>query len=412
MRQVRNRDMALSKPAAPRFRVGFVLTVTLLALLFAVLFFATLLEIRTLWSQGAMHPTPPSGMVAEGDFTNLWMAGQLARLGHLDWLYTARLFESWRNHAFGARLVPEPWIYPPTVLLIGVPLSFLPLAAAYVLWNATSLLVAVLVLRHARLPWPILLIGLGAPASWRSLILGQYGVVTGALAVAGLLLAARQPIRAGILIGLCTLKPQQAVIVPVAWLAARNWRAIFAATAVFAAMALAILASLGSQPWMLFLTQSRLSMHAILEAPLPQPYINTGVSVFWMAHTLGAGFPAAYALQGLAATTAAVLVYKAWRRFDAEPLARMAATACLSLLVTPYGYTFDMVAYSIAVTAIVANNGWRIRLLEGLLWLWPGYCPMVSKATGIVLTPVCVAITAALAWRQMQRGRGGFAMLG
>nr|WP_321983400.1 glycosyltransferase family 87 protein [uncultured Lichenicoccus sp.] len=393
--------MASSKPV--RLRTGLVLTAVLLTLLFAALLVISLSEVHNDWSLG--RGSPFGGGIPEQDLANLWMAGRIARLGHLDWLYTARLFEAWRNHAFGMALVPEPWIYPPTVLLIGIPLSFLSLIAAFLLWTAGSILVAVLALRHARLPWPILLVGLGAPATWRSLILGQYGVATGALVVAGLLLAPRQPVRAGILVGLCTLKPQQAVIVPVGWLAARNWRAIAAAAAVFAAMALAIAAWLGRQSWMLFLSQSRLSMRGILEAPLPQPYINTGVSVFWMAHTLGLGFPAAYAMQAISAISAGTLAYRAWRLPEADPLARMAVTVCLSLLVTPYGYTSDMVAYSLAVTTIAAGNGWRIRMIDGLLWLWPGYCPLVAEATGVVLTPVAVAATIALAWHHMVNAR-------
>ncbi len=395
--------MAMATPFPARHRLGLrgVLAWTFVLLVALVTILITLIGIQALWSLGPDRPALASGTMPEGDLASLWMAGHLARLGQLDWLYDSRLFEAWRHRRFGEALIGQPWIYPPTVLLLGVPLSFLPLAAAFAVWNVATLAVAVLLLRHARLPWPILLAGLGAPATWRSLILGQYGVVTGALVVAGLLLAPRRPVRAGVMLGLVTLKPQQGLIVPVAWLAARNWRAIAAAAATFAALALTVAAWLGVHAWVLFATGSRLSLREILEAPLPQPNIDTGASVFWMARTLGTGMPAAYALQGIATAAAVVLAFRAWRRPGADPLARMAVTVCLSLFVTPYGYTSDMVAYSVAVASVVARNGWRVRPTDVLLWLWPGFCPVVTATTGFLLTPVALATVAAMAWRRM-----------
>ncbi len=393
-------------PARQRLGLVGVLTWTLALLLAGSLVLLTLISIRVNWSLGPDHVSPSSGTMPEGDLASLWMAGYLVRLGRIDWLYDSHLFEAWRQRSFGETLISLPWIYPPTVLLVGVPLSFLSLLEAFALWNVATLAAAVLLLRHARLPWPVLLAGLGAPATWQSLMLGQYGVVTGALVVAGLLLAPQRPAWAGIMLGLSTLKPQQGLIVPVAWLASRNWRAIAAAAAVFAALVLAIVFWLGAHAWVLFATQSRLSLREILEAPLPQPNIDTGVSVFWMARTMGAGMPAAYALQAVSTPIAMILVYRAWRLPCADPLARMAVTVCLSLLVTPYGYASDMVAYSIAVTVVLANNGWRLRPIDALLWLWPGFCPLVTKATGFLLTPVVIATAATLAWRQMTQLHG------
>lgn len=393
----------MATPPPARHQLGFpgILVWAFVLLIALSVVLLPLLGARDNWSLGPNHPTPDGSNMPEGDLASLWMAGHLVRLGRLDWLYDSQLFEAWRQRNFGEALVSQPWIYPPTVLLLGVPLSFLPLAAAFGLWNVATLAAAVLLLRHARLPWPILLAGLGAPATWRSLTLGQYGVVTGALVVAGLLLAPQRPLRAGAMLGLATLKPQQGLIVPAAWLAARNGRAIAAAAAVFATLALAVPAWLGGHAWVLFATQSRLSLRGIIEAPLPQPNIDAGASVFWMARTLGTGMPAAYALQGIAAALAAVLAYRAWRLPGADPLARMAVTVCLSLFVTPYGYTSDMVAYSIAVASVVARDGWRPRPVDALLWLWPGFCSVVTATTGFLLTPVAVAIAATMAWRRM-----------
>ena len=395
--------MTTSTSIAEWSRPASVLTRCVLYLLTTVLLVVCWYCVRLNWSLGALHPSPVSGAMPEEDLASLWMAGHLARLGHLDWLYTAPLYEAWRHRMFGPTLGPLPWIYPPTVLLLGVPLSWLPLPAAFLLWDAGTLLAAVLVLRRAGLPWPILLLGLAAPASWRSLVLGQYGVIAGALVVAGTLISPRRPVRAGIMLGLCTLKPQQGMILPVAWLAARNWRAIAAAACVAVALALLVAGWLGAGSWQLFLTQGTRSMHALVEAAPPTGYINSGVSVFWAARTLGAGVAPAYVLQGMAALAAIVFAYRAWRRPEADPLARMAVTVSLSLLLTPYGYTSDMVACSIALVAVVARDGWRIRPWHGLFWLWPGCCHMVAPGFGMILNPVAVTATAAMAWRQLPK---------
>lgn len=355
------------------------------------------------WAQGPFHHTPDH-LMPEADFANLWAAGHAIRAGRLDWLYSSALFHAYRELQFGKPLAYQDWIYPPTVLLIGVPLSFLPLAPAYVVWDIGTLAIAVLLLRHARVPWPVLIFGLGAPATWRSLILGQYGTITGALVVAGLLLAPRHPVRAGIMLGFSTIKPQQGIIVPIAWLASRYWRAIFAAALTFAVMAAAVILWLGAQPWVLFFTHSASMARGLLDVvPPPESNISNGTSVFWMLRTMGAAIAPSYAVHAVFAVAAMVLVYAAWRRPDAEPTARMCVTVCLSLMIMPYGYTCDMVAYSMAVAFIVANNRWRLTPVDVLLWLFPVYCNFLSIGSDILLTPAAIMIAAWQAWKQMVR---------
>jgi hypothetical protein len=337
------------------------------------------------------------------DFANLWSAGKLVRAGALDSIYSSHLFQVWKEHHFGAPLYREDWIYPPTVLLIGVPLSFLPLDFAYVLWDGVTLAVAVLLLRYAHLPWPVLIMGLAAPATWNSLVQGQYGTITGALVVASLLLAPRYPIRAGIMLGISTIKPQQGAIVPIAWLAARCWRAIVAAAIMFGIMAVAATLWFGFHAWILFVTQSSAMARGLLEALPPQPYINHGVSVFWMFRTMGFSVTIAYVTQIIVALVALTFVYRAWLIPDADPLARMAFTVCLSLMITPYGFNSDMVAYSIAVAVIVAHNHWRLRLIDVFLWLWPAYLPVATTYSGVLFTPWVVGIAAFRSWKQIRR---------
>ena len=64
----------------------------------------------------------------------------------------------------------------------------------------------------------------------------------------------------------------------------------------------------------------------------------------------------------------------------------------LALFVAPYGFSADMVGYGVALAVLAQKRGWRVSLLDGLFWLWPGYAPLVTQVTGVLLTPLVVAL--------------------
>jgi hypothetical protein len=100
-----------------------------------------------------------------------------------------------------------------------------------------------------------------------------------------------------------------------------------------------------------------------------------------------AGSPAAADLAQLAAALAALIVlFKA--RWSPDKLC--ACVVYLTLLVTPYANTPDMVGYSVVLAHSVCQRGWRIGLLDALLFLWPGLGLVISIATGHELTPLIV----------------------
>lgn len=227
-----------------------------------------------------------------------------------------------------------------------------------------------------------------------------------ALLIASLLSAPAKPIRAGLMVGLMSMKPQLAVIVPIAWFAQRFWCAILAAMATLIIIAVIIDFTVGSHAWILFFTHSRLVTRAVLEAAPTQAYIDTGVSVFWLCRTLGAGVAFSYAAQSISALVFGALVYVAWRKPQVNERARVAFTACAGLMVVPYGYNCDMVAYSIALGIIVSLNNWRLRLVDMFLWIAPFYSVMLTTLYGILFMPFFIAMACYLAWRQMEDGLG------
>jgi hypothetical protein len=347
--------------------------------------------------------TPPCDS-PQCDFSAFWPAGRLARAHDYVTLYHPDLFLAFRQHVLFAGANRLSWFYPPPSLLPAMGISFLPFETGFIVWVALLILLAVLALRAAGLSWPVVLLGLLSPAALWDIQLGQLGLITGALLVAGLLLAPRTPRPAGALLGLLIIKPQAALLLPVVFLAARAWRVIAAAMLTLLVTLLAVWALLGGQVWVQYFTAGRETTQAVLKAALyPHGYATFGVSVFWMARSLGGGLAISYALQAVAALAASVLAWRIWRR-PVPVLDRMALTVFLSLLATPYGYTDDMVGWSVALAALAERRGWRISLLDALFWLWPALCPIVTNKTGILFTPIIVALAVLRTWHRAGLG--------
>jgi thiamine transporter ThiT len=73
-------------------------------------------------------------------------------------------------------------------------------------------------------------------------------------------------------------------------------------------------------------------------------------------------------------------------------------TMFLALFVAPYGFSVDMVGYSIALAVLAQRRGWRVTLLDGLFWLWPGYAALITGLTGVLLTPLVIAAALLVGW--------------
>ena len=66
----------------------------------------------------------------------------------------------------------------------------------------------------------------------------------------------------------------------------------------------------------------------------------------------------------------------------------MAITVCLSVLAMPYGFSYDLIAFSIAMAALVPRAGPAAVPVLAALWFWPGVTSPLTMATGMVLLPL------------------------
>jgi hypothetical protein len=239
--------------------------------------------------------------------------------------------------------------------------------------------------------------------------------LTGALLVASLLMMESRPVLAGCLAGCLCIKPQIGILLP-AVLARR--RLIRPAAA--CGLTIGLLVSLswlltGWRGWSLFFDMAQPNAGRILAIPFGAAFQMTGFTVFMCARSLHATLGEAWSAQLVSSAASFALVWLAWRRPGAENTARMAFSVCCSMLAMPYGFSYDLVGFSVAMAAMMPRAGPRGLPVLALLWLSPGYSGFLTMRTGIVWLPAAALLGAACAAHRLRAhgmARPGFDPVG
>ena len=334
------------------------------------------------------------------DFANLWMGGRLAVTQSIEATFSPELFRAGMRAFYGgAPVEASEWSYPPSLLLIGAPLGMLPQMAAYALFQIGGLVALFFTCRSGRLSTPLCLLVVLSPAAIFNATFGQNGAWTAALLLGGLMFSDRRPVLAGLLLGLLTMKPHLGLLAPLCLIAAGRWPA-FGWAAFFSVLIAALTTALfGVESWSLFLAETRPLMKSILEAPWgSQHYQTNGVTPFHLARALGAEVNAAYAVQAAVSLGAAVAAWRLWRRDGGDPLLRAAVTALLTILASPYGWTYDLVPLSVALVALAAIDRERAPVPLAFGFLYPALNGRITVYF-LPLFPVMIGFTIAACWR-------------
>ena len=251
--------------------------------------------------------------------------------------------------------------YPPVFLLLCAALARLPYLVAFVVFEAASLALYLLVARRIldergrQILWPLLAF---PPVLW-TIGLGQNSFLTAALLGAATLLVDRRPIIAGLLFGALCYKPHFALLVPVALVAGRCWRALGAAFASAASLSVASLALFGWQTWHDFLLAAATSGNVYATGRIP---FGGFVTPFGAAMLLGATPAAAGVLQAAASAAAAGFVAFVWRRNLPLPI-RAASLISATLVAVPMALFYDLVLAGMAGAWLLRADG-KYRLPE------------------------------------------------
>ena len=273
-----------------------------------------------------------------------------------------------------------PFAYPPSFLLVIWPLELLPRNFSYWLWVLTTLACYLAVVGQR--PWRRIIVVLlvFAPATALTVSAGQNGFLTAALMIGGCRLLDRRPLLAGVLFGLLSCKPQLGVLIPVALLAARQWRAIAAAAVTVLASVVASAAAFGWTMWAQWMSALVGLFHLVgkqtqLYHEMPTIAANL--------HALGIAPVAVQAAQVAAGIAAGAAVFVCWRRGGTSRLTSAALQAG-TFLATPYAFVYDLPLVTNAVMELVLE---RLEAQEAFS------ITEVLVAAGSVLLPVAMAMS-------------------
>jgi arabinofuranan 3-O-arabinosyltransferase len=265
---------------------------------------AALTYLYDLLQQTHDHLTNGAGRPFGDDFINFWSGAYLAWHGRATEIYNPVAFHAFEQSVVGASLDGYRYSYPPVLLLLTAPLALMPYVPALLTWLAAGWYAFYRALRLAMPGQGTLLFALAAPAVFINVVGGQNGTWTAALFGGGLSLLERRPLVAGGLLGLLIYKPQLGLLIPIALLAGRHWRA-FMTAAMVAGLLLAVSAvGFGTDVWGDYVRNLAVLRHMILENGTGVWY--RFVSVFVASRRLGAPVETAYLVQVMAGALAAV----------------------------------------------------------------------------------------------------------
>jgi hypothetical protein len=292
------------------------------------------------------------------DFLAFYAAGRLALQGQAaiayDWARVQLLQAEILGVAPDSVAAFLGWVNPPHFLFFVTPFAAGGYAAGWVAWVLATAVLFGLAAR-AVLPGAGMApaaVALATPGVLFSGMVGQNGLLVGALLGWTFALMDRRPVAAGVALGLLTIKPQFGVLLPVLLLATGRWRVFTAASGTALLAMAAALAAFGVEAWWGFLgALGRNEALYLAERTEVLPRIQ---SVYALAYGLGAPRALAWALHGAVAAAAAGLALRLWlRRPEPAEEPRAAAALAAVFLVTPFTWVYDTPALAMAALFLV-----------------------------------------------------------
>lgn len=334
------------------------------------------MEIASTWVPGLLREASISNKVNRWvgtEFRIFWVGSFMALNGELHDIYNTSKFEEVEKHLTDYTK-GHVWLYPPTFLLMVLPLALMPYLASLAVWLALTLLCYLLVLRRI-CPQPYVIFWiLFFPGIVANFMVGHNGFVSGALLGGGLLCLNSSPILAGILFGLSFYKPQLGILIPLALLAGRRWEVLAITAISVICIALASALVFGYQAWLGFLhnipVAEKMTETPEFWAKMPTIY-NT-------ARLAGTGTLLAWTLQGLVMCAVIAGVYWVWSG-HASAACRAAILILGILLFTRYAFIYDYAILAIPLAWLWQEGqttGWLP--LEKPLLLYGWFAPEVS----------------------------------
>lgn len=279
-------------------------------------------------------------------------------------------------------IVPSlrPFVYPPSALLLFMPFAALPVLPSFILWTAlTAAFFAWAAARIGAQWWLLLMV----PSAFLVEISGQTTFLMGGLMLTGLLLLPRAPIAAGVVLGLAgAVKPQLFVLLPLALVLVREWRALLAWGLSGLSAVLLSLGLFGFEAWQAWL-HSLGAFQALFEGS--QTLLNVGITPYSNAQRFGLSGTVPWLAGLLGALCAIWAGFRAGRGIEARLLALVGA----ALLISPYAMNYELALLapatsawarrSLAGAAVLLVAGMSVQFGFGLVGLLASLIPLAMR---------------------------------
>lgn len=331
----------------------------------------------------------PAGSPVGYDFSAYYEAAVFAKRGAAAEAYDdARMVEA-EHQRFPGSKARLPWNYPPSFQLLLLPLSYLPYACAFALFTLGLGAGYIVVLRRFGVGTNFIPMAL-FPGAIINLFLGANGLLIALLIGAGFLVVHKRPYLGGFFLGLVSIKPHLALIIPFALLFGRNIKALIAMALTAAALAGFSALAFGADAWLAFAGKLTNAADVARQSSSDWRRVPTLYTFFL---SLGLPRSAAQILHGLIALSALILSGFAWRK-SPDMLGRAAILALCTLIVTPYARIYDFALLVFPLLWLnrqtdLAQDGWKQALLA-LAWV----APLAGLLLGTIM-PLLGLLTAA-----------------
>jgi Glycosyltransferase family 87 len=335
------------------------------------------------WCAGQLSPHEAKAPMVGWDFVVFWSAARVALEHGAAMVFSPELLRAMEASVTNWVDV-APWPYPPTFLLAVIPIGWLSFLTALAVFSAVGFtLYALMLARIGRgLDRIHFLFAAAFPGVGVALAAGQNSLITVAAAGGALALLRSNAMLAGACIAALAIKPQFAVLFPLALLCGRQWKA-FAAAAVCALSFVAVATFvLGRQAWITFATHLPVFNYLFVEngvhhwAGMP--------TVFAAARVAGGGsITAAYAAQALVAIPTVAATAYLWLK-DARFELRASALIISTLLVQPYFMYYDLAWLAIPIVFLMRDA--KVAKLSRLEWVLIGAAWLLPVEVFFVVT--------------------------
>ncbi|MEM9783802.1 MAG: glycosyltransferase family 87 protein, partial [Pseudomonadota bacterium] len=248
--------------------------------------------------------------------------------------------------------------------------------------------------------WTAALLAGGALMLFAQVYSGQLTLIWTAALVTALALHDRgHPVAAGLMIGLCSIKPPLCLLLPIAVIATGDRRFVAAATASVTLLAVVPTLWTGIGYW-----QDWIAALATQSDRVGNDVTSIRGMLSWYAVLRGLGLdqPAAVGLHALVTLGAAVAVWTVWRR-PGVPFAARAGLLLIAVpLASPYAWYYEL-AIVLAGMLFLIGAGWGrgpiAWVLFVIVWALGGFLPFLAHPVEfryIMAPAVTLAFLAAL----------------